>query len=144
MKKLFVVLLALTFLVLSACSAKINKLFDIQRDISALDTVKCVTDKEKYTSDDTIIRYTITNISDEYAFINSDDECFELHKLVDDKWKYVGTKEDHEWTDMALYLPPNETETREINLKNYFHLPLEKGIYRIVVENIVSNTFEIF
>ena len=145
MKKLFVVLLALTFLVLSACSAKINKLYDIEYQISEppYEHMTVVTEKEKYSTEDTIIKYFITNISKEETWINSDSQCFSLHKLVGDEWKYVGTKNDHSWTLAALLLPPGKTETREINLEKYYHLPLQKGVYRIYIETEVSNTFEI-
>lgn len=85
----------------------------------------------------------MTNISDDEAWINSDDNCWELNKLVDGKWKRVGEKIDRLWTDLAQLLPSKESEIRKINLDEYFYLPLEKGEYRIVVENIVSNTFEI-
>ena len=139
---LVLVLLAILF-TLSACSENKNKLYDIQREIQPSAKVNCVTEKEKYSLDDTVIRYTITNISDEESRINSDDACFELQKLVDGEWKLVGEKVEHMWTDMAQLLLPNESETREIKLEDYFYLPLEKGEYRIVVENIISNTFEI-
>ena len=128
---------------LSSCSLHKNKLYDLEREIHIYESVKCVTEKDKYSAEDTVIRYTMTNISDKEAWINSDDNCFELQKQVDGKWKWVGTKVDQIWTDAAQLLPSNESETREINLQEYFYLPLEKGEYRILVENIVSNTFEI-
>ena len=128
---------------LSSCSLHKNKLYDLEREIHIYESVKCVTEKDKYSAEDTVIRYTMTNISDKEAWINSDNNCFELQKQVDGKWKWVGTKVDQIWTDAAQLLPSNESETREINLQEYFYLPLEKGEYRILVENIVSNTFEI-
>lgn len=143
MKKITFVFIILILFMLSACSVHKNKLYDIEREIHAYDDVKCVTEKEKYSPEDTVIQYTMTNISGEDAWINSDDNCFELQKRVDGKWKRVGTKIDQIWTDLAQLLPSNESEAREINLEEYFYLPLEKGEYRIVVENIVSNTFEI-
>ena len=143
MKKLSFVFVLIILVTLSACSVHKNKLYDIEREMHISESVKCITEKEKYSADDTVIRYTMTNISGEDTWINSDDNCFELRKLVDGKWKRVGTRLDQIWTDLAQLLPPNKTETREINLQEYFYLPLEKGEYRIVVENIVSNTFEI-
>ena len=137
------VLVVAILLTLSACSLQKNKLYDINREPYTNNSIKFVTDKEKYSADDTVIRYSVTNISDEESGINSDSNCFELHKLVDGKWKRVGTKIDHFWTDAALILMPNQTETREIKLEDYFHLPLENGKYRIAVEGLVSNTFEI-
>ena len=146
-KKLYIpITIMLVFTILftfSACSMHKNKLYDIDRETHFYEGVKCVTEKEKYSAEDTVIRYTMTNITNEDAWINSDDACFELQKWVDGRWKWVGTKVDHYWTDAALLLPPNESETREINLDEYFYLPLEKGEYRILIENIVSNTFEI-
>lgn len=143
MKKISFVFVVIILVTLSACLVHKNKLYDINREMHTYEGVKCITEKEKYSSEDTVIRYTMTNITKEDAWINSDDNCWELNKLVDGKWKRVGEKTDRLWTDMAQLLPPNETEMREINLDEYFYLPLEKGEYRIVIENIVSNTFEI-
>ena len=128
---------------LSACVGQNNKLYDIQHQISNYTDVKCITDKEKYSKDDTVIRYTLTNVTNGDTWINSDHACFCLQKQVDGEWKEVGTKIDHYWTELAQLLPPGENETREINLEEYFYLPLEEGTYRIEVEGILSNTFEI-
>ena len=143
MKKLSVILVALVLLLLSACSEGNNPIYDFDGEINAYSEIKIVTEKEKYTADDTIIRYTITNTGAFDAWINSDHGCFTLHKKVDGVWKCVGTKVDQFWTDLALGLPAEESETREINLDKYFYLPLESGEYRIVVEDIASNTFEV-
>lgn len=137
------VLVVAILLTLSACSLQKNKLYDIEREMHVNEDVKCVTEKEIYSADDTVIRYTMTNITNKDVWINSDDSCFELQKLVNGKWKWVSPKFEHVWNDAALLLPVNQTETREIELQVYFYLPLEKGEYRIVVEKIVSNTFEI-
>ena len=143
MKKLSVILVALVLLLLSACSESKNPLYDFEGEINTYGEIKIVTEKEKYTADDTIIRYTITNTGAFDAWINSDHGCFTLHKKVDGVWKRVGTKVDQFWHDLALGLPAGESETREINLDEYFYLPLESGEYRIVVEDIASNTFEV-
>ena len=149
MKRLSIVFIALALLLLVACGESaeeiknVNKLYDLSYEISAYENIKITTEKEKYTADDTIIRYTITNVSEENGWINSSHDCFTLHKKVDGVWKGVGTKIEHAWTEMALCLPAGVSETREIKLDDYFYLPLEKGEYRIVVENLVSNTFEI-
>ena len=149
MKKISVILIMLVILLLSACSKtaeetkNTNKLYDLSYEISGYENVKIVTEKEKYTAEDKVIRYTITNVSEEESWINSSDDCFTLNKKVDGEWKWVGTKVEHMWTDMALCLPAGASETREIKLDDYFYLPLESGEYRIAVENLVSNTFEI-
>lgn len=143
MKKISVILIMLVILLLSACSEGNNPIYDFDGEINAYSEIKIVTEKEKYTADDTIIRYTITNTGAFDAWINSSHDCFTLHKKVDGVWKRVGTKVDQLWTDLALGLPAGVSETREIKLDDYFYLPLEKGEYRIVVENLVSNTFEI-
>ena len=149
MKRLSIVFIALALLLLAACgenvkeTQKTNSLYDLSYEISVYENIKIVTEKEKYTTEDKVIRYTITNVSEEDGWINSSHDCFTLHKKVDGEWKRVGTKIEHAWTEMALCLPAGESETREINLDEYFYLPLEKGEYRIVVENIVSDIFEI-
>ncbi len=142
MKKFSTIFIVMIIIILSACTDT-NKLYDINRETYTSDTIKIVTEKEAYSVDDTVIRYSITNISNEESGINSDSNCFELHKLVDGKWKLVGEKADHYWTDLALILEPNDTVIREIKLDDYFYLPLEKGEYRIAVEGLVSNIFKI-
>ncbi len=122
---------------------KPNELFDITTEPISSENLKIVTEKETYSIEDKVIKYSITNTSDFEQCIAGDDDCFSLHKLVDGKWKSVGTKKDHYWNDLGLILPSAETEQREIDLDEYFNLPLEKGTYRIAVENLVSNTFEI-
>ena len=144
MKKLFVCLLAILAFTLSGCAK--NKLYDINYQVyePPYKNVTILTEKEKYSTEDTVIRYSITNISNENVCVNSDEECFILNKLVDGQWKNVGAKIEYEWTMEALFLPPGETETREIDLEKYYHLPLEKGFYRIYLEAEVTNTFEIY
>lgn len=142
MKKISILFVLMILITLSACSQ--NKLFNINYETYSSDHFKFVTEKESYSSEDTVIRYTITNISDEETTVNSDANCFELHRLVNGEWKRVGTKIDHGCTYESLILEPNQTETREIDLEKYYHLPLEKGKYRICIETLVSDTFEIF
>lgn len=143
MKKISVIFALMILLVLSGCSQSSNKLFDINNELYSSEKLKFITEKESYSSKDTIIRYSITNVDDEDHSIAGDDNCFELHKLVDGEWKRVGTKNEHYWNALGQILKPNQTEEREIDLEKYFHLPLEKGEYRISVEYLVSNTFEI-
>lgn len=120
-----------------------NSLFDISYEPYSLDTLKFITEKEIYSSSDTVIRYSITNVDDEEHSIAGDDDCFSLHMLVDGEWKRVGTKIEHNWNSLGEILDPNQTEEREIDLEKYFYLPLEKGTYRIAMDSLVSETFEI-
>ncbi len=143
MKKLSVIFLIVTLFTLSACSIHKNKLYDIQHQIPNYTDVKCVTEKQEYSPDDTLIHYTLTNVTNDDAWINSDHNCWELQKLVDGEWKSVGEKYDRYWTELAQLLPAGASETRKINLEEYFYLPLEKGVYRIEVEGILSNTFKV-
>lgn len=122
---------------------KTNKLFDITIEPYSSDTLKIVIEKETYSIEDKVIKYSITNTDDKEHSIAGDSDCFSLHMLVDGEWKRVGTKSEHYWNSLAQILNPNQTEQREINLDEYFNLPLDKGTYRIVVENLVSNTFEV-
>ena len=142
MKKVTIIFVVMLLLVLSSCAPN-NKLFDINQEYLYSGNYKFLTEKESYSATDTVIRYSITNIGDNDLSIAGDDHCFTLQKLVDGEWKRVGTKEEHAWNSLALILPPDETETRQIELEKYFHLPLEKGTYRIAVEHLLSNTFEI-
>ena len=120
-----------------------NELFDINNELYTSENFKFVVEKDSYSLNDAIIRYSITNIDVVEHSIAGDDNCFSLLMMVDGEWKRVGTKIEHAWNELALILPPGETEEREIKLDDYFHLPLEKGKYRISVEHIVSNTFEV-
>lgn len=142
MKKIAILFVVMVLFLLSGCQ-KSNKLFDIDNEAKASQNLKLVTEKEEYSETDTVIRYSITNISDSEQCIAGDDDCFSLEKLMDGEWKRVGTKIEHAWNSLGLILPPGKTEEREIKLDNYFYLPLEKGEYRITVEFIASNTFKI-
>lgn len=143
MKKIAICFIIIVLTALTACGSKKNPLYDIEHQISNYTDIKCVTEKETYSKADTVIQYTLTNVTDDEAWINPDNACFDLQKQVDDVWKSVGTKIDHYWTEVAMLLPPGESEIREIKLDNYFYLPLDEGTYRIEVEGILSNTFKI-
>ena len=108
------------------------------------EALKFVTEKERYSRRDSKICFSITNISDRENSIAGDSTCFELQMFSDGECKRVGTKTDHYWNSLGQILKPNETVEREIDLEKYFNLPLEKGEYRISVEDLISNTFEIY
>ena len=144
MKKCFAIFTILLILTLSACS-KSNKLFELvgEHHYYSSSSLQFVTEKSEYTSRDTIIRYSITNISDKEHAIGDDSDCFELHRFTDGEWQKVGTKIDRYWTMAALILEPGKTVQRQIDLEEYFHLPLEEGEYRISVDYLLSNTFTV-
>lgn len=144
MKKISIIFVVMALLLLTSCSVNRNKLFDISYEAVSSENLKFVTEKRKYSTEDTTIRYFITNISNQEQFIAGDSSCFSLEKLENGEWKRVGTKTEHAWNSLGLVLMPNQTEEREIKLNDYFHLPLERGKYRISVERIASNTFEVF
>lgn len=131
------------FITVEYHSQETNELFDLTTEPNSSETLKIVTEKEIYSIEDKVIKYSITNLSDFEQCIAGDDDCFSLQMLVNDEWKRVGTKKEHYWNSLGLILPSMDTEQREINLDEYFNLPLKKGTYRIAVENLVSNTFEI-
>ena len=143
MKRFFVVFAVLMILLLSSCS-KTNKLFEINHEhYYSSKNLEFVTEKEGYSSSDTVIRYYITNTGEEENAIAADSECFELHRLVDGEWMEIGAKIDHAWTEAALILEPGKTVTREIDLEKYFYLPLEAGEYRISVGYLLSESFTV-
>ena len=141
-KRLLGFILVIAVLLLSSCGQKENKYFKLKGEFQTSKTLKIVT-KESFEQDCTVIDYYISNVGFKEHSIAGDDNCFELHKLVDGEWKRVGTKNDHEWTLVALILEPHQTEERQIKLEDYFHLPLESGEYRIAVGTYLSNTFTI-
>ena len=142
MRRIYVILITIILVMLSACS-KSNELANINRETTSSKSLEFVTEKEKYSADDTVIRYSVTNISDEEIAIAGDDYCFELHIKKDGEWKRVETKTEHFWNELALILNPEQTVNREIPLEDYYNFPLEKGEYRICMESFVSDTFEI-
>lgn len=131
------------FITVEYQSQENNELFDITTEPYSSETLQIVTEKETYSREDKVIKYSITNTDDKEHGIAGDSDCFFLHKFVDGEWKRVGTKNEHKWNSLGQILNPNQTEQREINLEKYFNLPLGKGTYRIAVENLVSNIFEI-
>ncbi len=143
MKKLSAVCVVITLLLLSACLQKTNKLFDINYKTYYSDSIRFVTEKENYSTNDTVIYYSVTNITNEETCIPADDQCFTLLKLVYGEWRGVETKIEHYSNEAALILAPNQTEVRKIDLEKYYHLPLEKGIYCIAMGQDISNTFEV-
>lgn len=140
-KGIFVILLCMFVLV--ACSQNKNELYDVSYEPQTSETVKIITEKESYTENDTLIRYSIMNVGNVQVGIAADSDCFELQKMVDGKWKRVETKIEHYWTALGQILEPNDIDERELHLDEYFYLPLETGEYRIVVENFASNSFVI-
>ncbi len=107
-----------------------------------------VTEKEVYSTEDTVINYTLY-VTEDYT-----DETVPmgvnaikaLHKLIDGKWYVVplGDNKVIESIYMLWNAPPGAIDYREIDLSKYFQLPLPAGEYRILTEdNIVSNTFTI-
>lgn len=131
------------FITVEYHSQKSNELLDISTEPYSSATLKIVTEKKIYSIQDKVIKYSITNIDDEEHCVAADDDCFSLHMLVDGEWKRVGTKIEQNWNALAKILNPTQTEHREIDLEKYFNLPLEKGTYRLAVEHLVSNAFEI-
>lgn len=142
MKKLLALSLAFLLLFLTGCQ-NANKLHNIEYEVSSSSSLEIKTEKDTYSSEDTIIRYSITNTSDNEQSIAADSYCFTLHKLDDGEWKWVGTKNEHAWNSLALIMPSGAYEVREIDLNEYYNLPLDKGTYRICIESLVSNTFEV-
>lgn len=147
MKKICIFLFVVLLTFLSSCSNEDkpdkNKLLDIDYKTSYYDALEFKTEKNVYSKDDKVIKYYVKNITEDEACINSDHCCFELQFKKDGEWKSVGTKIDHYWTEVALVLPPNQIEERKINLEEYYHLPLDEGTYRICIESVLSETFEI-
>ena len=142
MKKLVVFLLVVMVLTLSGCSKEENKLYRLKGEYETSEDLRIVAHKE-YSAEDTKLDYYITYLGDGEGCVADDHNCFELHKLVDGKWKRVGTKVNQEWNDMALVMEPHQVDERKIELDDYFYLPLEAGEYRIAVGTYLSNVFTI-
>jgi major membrane immunogen (membrane-anchored lipoprotein) len=62
MKKIAILFVVIALLLLSGCR-KSNELFDISYEATYSENLKFVTEKEKYSIEDTTICFTITNVS---------------------------------------------------------------------------------
>lgn len=141
MKKIIIALVILLAVFLGGCAS--NELQDVNYEVYSEGNVVITTENESYSKNAKEIKYSIKNIGSEESFVNSDPYCFELHMLKDGEWKRVVTKTEHFWTEVALVMPAGHIEERKISLDEFYDLPLESGEYRIVVEQLASNTFEI-
>lgn len=153
MKK-YILLLAIFLIVplFSSCAPKPNnELLPIEEanKYSINSDVVVTTEKNVYSTEDTVIKYIISNPTSEERTYG---EHVYLHKLQDGKWYEVAFKEEDDviivFNDIAYFLPSHQEASRELNLAFYYNLPLEKGEYRIIlgkwgVSATVSNTFTI-
>lgn len=141
-KNLLPVLLVLTLLTLCSCAEK-NDLLDLESDVSEPTSFSFKTEYTEYDSDVEVISYTIENISSEMVGINP--HAFSLHYKCDGEWKLVAFDVDDDFYiyDILFGVEPDKPFESEIELTEYFNLPLESGEYRIVIEGFTSNVFTI-
>ena len=154
-KRIF--LLAVTaFLCVAFCSCagtdanvyseeKWDEVKEIQ-NLNKLGTI--VTEKEVYSTEDTVINYTLYVIEDypNETISMGLDHILALHKLINGKWYRVPLKDEEMVLNRYLdcNVSPGAIYYREIDLSKYFHLPLPAGEYRILADDdIVSNNFTI-
>ena len=141
MKKLILNAAVVLCIVLIFSSCKSNKLFESDTDLTVDSDLEILTEWDKYSAETEKIIYTITNKKS--GEISCSAEGFSLQKFENDEWKTVGFKSDIVFNELAQILKSGEKTRREIKLSEYFHLPLEKGEYRIIVDYTPSNVFVI-
>lgn len=128
------------------CSCKNDKYYiptelKYEQDVIK-DGVVLLTDKKEYSKDVERIFYSITNYSDDiYIYTNED---FLLQYYDKDGWIEYSFNEKHD--HMLMYweqeLKKGEsTSKEEIIMKQHFDLPMKKGYYRIMREDLISNIF---
>lgn len=128
-----------TLLTLSSCVAKENALLDLEENIAQPQNFSFKTEHTEYNNDIKTISYIITNTCDEEIVFTT--EAFELQYKTDDGWKVVAFKEDMAFYELSTVLKPNEISTEEIQLDQYYNLPLLSGEYRIIKDSYTSNVF---
>lgn len=144
-KKFSVCLIVILLLIVSGCGEK-NKLSSLEKDYLKSSDLIVTTEKTEYSKEDTVIEYTISNVS---PFESGYGEYVYLNKLKDGEWYVVEfNSEDYVFCDIAWMLESQASSSRELNLANGFNLPLEDGEYRILIElgdntAAISNTFTV-
>lgn len=128
-------------LILSSCAEKQNALLDLDKEIIQSENFSFETEYNEYSNDVKTISYTITNICDEQLGFSTYE--FELQYKTDEGWKEVAFKKDMSFFALATILNPGETIKDEIQLDEYYYLPLTPGEYRIVKDSFVSNVFKV-
>lgn len=139
--KTFSVIVLLLF-TLSSCTPKGNALLDLEDNILQPQKFSFETEYPEYSSDVKTISYIITNISDEVISVST--EMFELQYKTDDGWKVVAFKEETGFTLLAIILKPNESTKVEIQLDQYYNLPLTSGEYRLIKNSYASTVFKVY
>lgn len=130
-----------TLLTLSSCVAKDNALLDLEENIAQPQKFSFKTEHTEYNNDVKTISYIITNNCDEEIVFTT--EAFELQYKTNDGWKVVAFKKDMAFYELSTVLKPNESSTDEIQLDQYYNLPLLSGEYRIIKDSYTSNVFEV-
>lgn len=128
-------------LILSSCAEKQNALLDLEKEITQSENFSFETECTEYSNDVKTISYTVTNTCDEQLGFSTYE--FELQYKTNNGWKEVAFKKDTSFFSLATILNPSETIKDEIQLDEYYYLPLTPGEYRIVKDSFVSNVFKI-
>lgn len=139
MKKFLLGIATVLCIVLMFCCCNENKVFESDIELIENSDLEIVTQSSEYSKDTKKVVYTITNKADKESSCSA--EGFSLQKLEDGVWMTVGFKKTIGFNALAQVLALGEKTQREIDLNEYFHLPLEKGEYRIIVDYTASNTF---
>ena len=139
---IIMILLSLIIFTLSACKNDYST--PPESDLNTSDTsnaVYIVTEKTKYTTKDTFIRYQIINHSD--TVFSKSKEDFVLQKYGKNNWENYPFKKDRVYTyeDYTFTLSKGESTNESITIKSNFDIPLDKGYYRIIHFGLTSNVF---
>lgn len=109
--------------------------------VSSINGVAFRTTESKYSKNNSIIEYIIQNNGNKQ--ISFSPYSYALEKKVSDKWQAVSFDKEYEFLLLDRVLEPGEEAVYTIDLRNEFNLPLKKGVYRIVKEELKSEPFKI-
>ncbi|MBO5357963.1 MAG: hypothetical protein J6A78_01410 [Clostridia bacterium] len=140
------ILCLLLILPILLCACKNDKYYipsELENEQAAIkEGVVLLTDKKEYSQDVEKIFYSITNYSDEiYIYTN---EVFEFQYYSEKGW--VKCPFNDKYVHTYLYWnhevkKGESTSEEEIIMKYHFDLPMKKGYYRIVRDDLISNIF---
>ncbi len=93
------------------------------------------TELAEYSRKTTKISVIITNNNENDLYFYSP-VIFSLERKSGKEWKKVKFKSDNSFILFSGVLLPNESTTCDIELSKYFRLPLRKGLYRIIKDEL--------
>jgi len=99
-----------------------------------LSKVTMVTEFPEYSRKDKEINVIITN-NNENDMFGYDPDVFYLERFENGKWKALPVKDSYTFL-MVAYVLPGQTANHKNELSSRYKVPLKKGKYRIIIEEL--------